>query len=70
MPGFDAVGAACVVVLAAPNAYHLNVQKSLSLNIYDDSAYKRAGLIGFGSDMYVDGNVKNPDVIAGIFNKI
>lgn len=69
MPTLADTGEKCVVVLATPEAYHTNVQKSLSLYIYDDSAYKRAGLVGFGSDIYLDGKVKNDDVLAGIFNK-
>lgn len=63
-----ATSGACVVVLATPSAYHINMQKSLSLYIYNDSTYQRAGLVGYGSDMYVDGKVKNDDVLAGIFN--
>lgn len=69
MPTLADTGAKCVVVLASPDAYHINMQKSLSLYIYDDSTYKRAGLIGFGSDIYLDGKTKNDDVVAGIFNK-
>lgn len=57
-----------VIVLANPAAYHVNMQKELALYIYDDSAYKRAGLIGYGSDVYLDGKVKNDDVLAGIEN--
>lgn len=69
MPTLSDTGAKCVVVLAAPQAYHINMQKALQLYVYDDSAYKRAGLIGFASDTYLDGKVKNDDVLAGIFNK-
>lgn len=69
MPTLATVGAKCVVILATPEAYHTNMQKSLALYVYDDSTYKRAGLVGFGSDMFIDGKTKNDDVVAGIFNK-
>ncbi|MCT4543492.1 MAG: phage major capsid protein [Vallitalea sp.] len=62
-------GAKCLVVLASPNAYHTNTQKTISINIYDDSSYKRAGLIGYESDVYMDGKVKDDQRLAGIFNK-
>ncbi|MGK0467144.1 MAG: hypothetical protein ACJAX4_002435, partial [Clostridium sp.] len=49
---------------------HTNLQKSLALYIYDDSAYKRAGLIGYGSDIYIDGIAKDTQYCASIVNKI
>ena len=58
----------CVIILANKSAYHTNTQKQVVINTYDDSAYKRAGLIGYGSDIYMDGKTKNPDLVAGIFN--
>ena len=61
-------GENCVIILANKGAYHTNTQKQIVINTYDDSAYKRAGLIGYGSDVYMDGKTKNPDVVAGIFN--
>ncbi|XZM47546.1 phage major capsid protein (plasmid) [Clostridium perfringens] len=61
-------GENCVIILANKGAYHTNTQKEIVINTYDDSAYKRAGLIGYGSDVYMDGKTKNPDVVAGIFN--
>lgn len=70
MPVLADVGDKCLIVLATPKAYHVNIQKSLALYVYDDSSYKRAGLVGFGSDIYLDGKTKNNDVLAGIFNKI
>lgn len=62
-------GAKCLVVLATPSAYHTNTQQSVSLYIYDDSTYKRNGLVGFGSDIYLDGKVKDDQQLVGIFNK-
>lgn len=62
------VGAKCLVVLATPNAYHTNTQKSVALYVYTDSAFTRKGLVGFGSDIYMDGKTKNDDQLAGIFN--
>lgn len=61
-------GENCVIILANKGAYHTNTQKNVVINTYDDSTYKRAGLIGYGSDVYMDGKTKNPDVVAGIFN--
>lgn len=61
-------GENCVIILANKSAYHTNTQKQVVINTYDDSAYKRAGLIGYGSDIYMDGKTKNPDLVAGIFN--
>ena len=69
MPTLITSGAACVVILSAPDAYHTNTQKQVVINTYDDASYKRAGLVGYGSDVYMDGKTKNPDVVAGIFNK-
>lgn len=62
-------GAKCLVVLATPSAYHTNTQQSVSIYIYDDSTYKRNGLVGFGSDIYLDGKVKDDQQLVGIFNK-
>ena len=61
-------GENCVIILANKSAYHTNTQKQVVINTYDDSAYKRAGLIGYGSDVYMDGKTKNSDLVAGIFN--
>lgn len=62
-------GAKCLIVLASPKAYHTNTQKTIALTVYDDSSYKRAGLVGYGADMYMDGKVKDEQRLAGIFNK-
>jgi len=70
MPTLTDVGAKTLVLLAGPQAYHTNMQKSLALYIYDDSAYKRAGLIGYGSDIYIDGMAKDTQYCASIVNKI
>lgn len=69
IPTLNATGAKTVIVLANPKAYHTNLQKSLSLYIYDDSAYKRAGLVGYGSDVYIDGKIKDDQRVACIVNK-
>lgn len=68
MPTTADEGVKCLVVLATPNAYHTNTQKAVSLYVYTDSAYTRKGLVGFGSDIYMDGKTKNDDQLAGIFN--
>lgn len=70
MPTLAEVGAKTLIVLAAPQCYHLNMQKSLALYVYDDSSYKRAGLVGYGSDIYIDGKVKDDQYCASIVNKL
>lgn len=67
-PIFEDEGEQCLIILANKGAYHTNTQKQITLNTYDDSAYKRAGLIGYGSDVYMDGKTKNTDLVSGIFN--
>lgn len=62
-------GAKCLIVLATPEAYHTNTQKSLALYVYNDSAYIRRGLVGYGADIYLDGKTKDDQQLAGIFNK-
>lgn len=62
-------GANCLVVIATPQAYHTNTQQNVSLYIYDDSTYTRKGLVGYGSDVYLDGKTKDDQQVAGIFNK-
>lgn len=69
LPTLETAGASCVIILANKGAYHTNTQKQIVINTYDDSTYKRAGLVGYGSDVYMDGKTKNTDVVAGIFNK-
>lgn len=69
MPNITDTGAKCIVVLATPNAYHTNTQKTMALHVYNDSAYIRKGLVGYGADLYMDGKVKNDDQVSGIFNK-
>ncbi|MBB6622564.1 phage major capsid protein [Clostridium gasigenes] len=69
MPKITEAGANPLVLLAAPQAYHINTQKALSLFVYDDSTYKRAGLIGYGSDIFIDGKVKDDQYCASIVNK-
>lgn len=62
-------GANCLAVIATPEAYHTNTQKSVSLYVYDDSTYTRRGLIGYGSDVFLDGKIKDEQQAAAIFNK-
>lgn len=69
MPSITDTGAKCIIALATPNAYHTNTQKTMALHVYNDSAYTRKGLVGYGADLYMDGKVKNDDQAAGIFNK-
>lgn len=68
MPTMSEAGAKCLVVLATPNAYHTNTQKSMSMYLYNDSTFTRKGLVGYASDVYLDGKTKNVDQLAGIFN--
>lgn len=69
MPTVSDTGAKCLIVLATPSAYHTNTQKSISLYVYTDSVYTRDGLVGYGSDIYLDGKVKDDQQLVGIFNK-
>lgn len=69
MPTLADTGAKCVVVLATPNAYHTNTQKTMAMHVYDDSTFTRRGLVGYAADLYMDGKTKNDDQVAGIFNK-
>ena len=69
MPTVEETGAKCLIVLATPEAYHTNTQKSLALYVYNDSAYIRRGLVGYGADIYLDGKTKDDQQLAGIFNK-
>lgn len=62
-------GAKCLIVLATPAAYHTNTQAQLSLYVYNDSVYTRRGLVGYGSDIYLDGKTKDDQQLVGIFNK-
>ena len=59
----------CIVVLAIPEAYHSNTQKSIALYVYEDSIYKKKGLVGYGCDVYMDGKPVNDKAVAGIYNK-
>lgn len=68
MPTLEKSGEQCVVLLASKRAYHTNTQKKIVLNVYDDSMYKRAGMVGYGADMYMDGITKNDDLLSGVFN--
>lgn len=68
LPTIEDEGEKCLIVLATPEAYHTNTQKSVALYIYNDSTYTRKGLIGYGSDVYMDGKVKDEKQLAGVFN--
>lgn len=61
-------GSQCVVVLATPKAYKTNTQKRIALYIYDDSVYKKRGLVGYGCDTYMDGKPVDDKSCVGIFN--
>lgn len=62
-------GAKCLAILACPEAYHTNTQKGVAFHVYNDSAYTKKGLIGYATDVYLDGKTKNDDAVVGIFNK-
>ena len=68
LPTIEDEGEKCLIVLATPEAYHTNTQKSVALYIYNDSMYTRKGLIGYGSDVYMDGKAKDEEQMAGVFN--
>lgn len=57
-----------ILVLAHKNAYQTNTQKTISFDIYDDSAYKKKGMIGIASNIYVDGKTKNKNKVAVLVN--
>lgn len=61
-------GNQCVIILATPKAYKTNTQKRIALYIYDDSAYKKRGLVGYGCDTYMDGKPVDDKSYVGIFN--
>lgn len=69
MDTLTTVGAKCVAILACPEAYHTNTQKGVAFHIYNDSTYTKKGLIGYATDLYLDGKTKNDDAVVGIFNK-
>ena len=69
MDTLETTGAKCVAVLACPEAYHTNTQKGVAFHVYNDSAYTKKGLIGYATDVYLDGKTKNDDAVVGIFNK-
>ena len=69
MPSISTVGAATLVVLATPDAYHTNTQKDIAMYVFKDSIFTRKGLIGFASDMYLDGKPKNTQNLISIVNK-
>lgn len=54
------------IVLAEKKAYRTNTQKQIALYIYEDSYYKKRGLVGYGCDVYMDGKSVDEDRVAGI----
>lgn len=70
MPSPSTAGAACLVILANPEAYHTNVQKDMAMYVFRDSAFTRKGLVGYAADVYLDGKPKDvKQSAAAIFNK-
>lgn len=64
------VGAKCLALLATPKAYHTNTQpRNMTLYVYNDSAYTKKGMVGYGADIYLDGKTKRAASAVGIFNK-
>lgn len=57
-----------IAVIAHKNAYQTNTQKTITLDVYNDSTYKKKGVVGFASNIYVDGKCKNANKVAAIFN--
>lgn len=70
MPSIATVGAACLAILATPDAYHVNIQKDIALYVYKDSAFTRKGLVGYAADLYLDAKPKNTQNLIGVFNKV
>lgn len=68
MKTMEDTGNQCLVLLATPKAYKTNTQKQIALYIYDDSAYKKRGLVGYGCDAYMDGKPVDDKCYVGIFN--
>ena len=68
-PNTSAKATDCLIVLATPAAYHTNTQKAISLYVYNDAIYTREGLVGYASDIYLDGKVKNEQQVAILLNK-
>lgn len=68
--GMPAVGTAskAIIALAHKSSYQTNTQKVIALDVYNDSAYKKKGVVGIASNIYVDGNVKNENKVAVIVN--
>ncbi len=58
------------IVFANNKAYETNTQKVVSFNVYNDSAYKKRGMIGLASDIYVDGKVKDANKLAVLVNPV
>lgn len=67
MPSVETASKA-IIALAHKSSYQTNTQKVITLDVYNDSTYKRKGVIGIASNMYVDGNVKNENKVAVIVN--
>ena len=68
-PGGSVAQYDCLIVLATPAGFHTNTQKAVSLYVYNDSIYTREGLVGYASDIYLDGKVKDKQQVALLLNK-
>ena len=68
MPGLDGNENDVLILLACPSAYHTNTQQNLAMHVYNDSSYTRVGLVGYASDIFMDGKVKNDQLASAITN--
>lgn len=57
-----------IIALAHPNAYASNTQKTMAFDVYNDSTYKKKGMIGLAANIYVDGNRKDASKVVALFN--
>ncbi len=54
------------VVFATPSGYHTNYQKGIQFYVYDDSSYKKRGVVGYATDVYFDGCIKDDNSLVTI----
>lgn len=67
IPKFDEIDSA-IMILAHKEAYKTNTQETLTLDVYNDSEYKKKGIVALASNIYVDGICKNENKVVAIYN--
>lgn len=68
IPSIHDTGLKCIAIIAHKSAYKTNTQKTIKFDIYNDSAYKKKGVVGLASDVYMDGNIQAMERVAGLMN--